>query len=364
MDWPICTSRLLDQNFGVGITPEDILLPFYSTRGPNYYRSWKLFTEGVANEFGSTIDNTQDDFKISLDVQHFQPNEIDIRVNDKEIIIEGKHKEIKDEHGFISRQFTRRYALPRECPAESVTSTLSSDGVLSIVAKKNVSKSKEEKTVPIKMCGPAKTEERKITTDVVKNYKTVMNKEMQECKVNTDAMEKATEMNIETVALDKKDKQLMLREEHCRLMKPELLKEAAAATGQLSFGITTESEFEETIKGTEKILSESRKETDELLKLISSDKTAQTAATSEMLQDALGQCKTAIAELKDKGAESVMSLAESSNFESSETSSFKSSMVSETFENQEISMASNIKVACEKTTDAICAELKEAAENI
>lgn len=53
-------------------------------------------------------------------------------------MVEGKHEERQDKHGYISRQFTRRYKLPPNVNLEAVKSSLSSDGVLSIAAPKKV----------------------------------------------------------------------------------------------------------------------------------------------------------------------------------------------------------------------------------
>ena len=65
-------------------------------------------------------------------------------------MVEGKHEERQDEHGFISRQFTRRYKLPAEVDPQLVVSQLSSDGVLTIVApKKSLPATANERVVPI-----------------------------------------------------------------------------------------------------------------------------------------------------------------------------------------------------------------------
>lgn len=73
-------------------------------------------------------------FLLITDVQHFAPNEISVKTVDNTIIVEAKHEERPDEHGFISRQFKRRYDLPKGFNAHDVVSNLSSDGVLTIKA--------------------------------------------------------------------------------------------------------------------------------------------------------------------------------------------------------------------------------------
>jgi len=71
-----------------------------------------------------------------LDVQQFKPDEITVKTVNNFVVVEGKHEERQDEHGFISRQFQRRYKLPDDTDADTVVSQLSSDGVLTIHAPK------------------------------------------------------------------------------------------------------------------------------------------------------------------------------------------------------------------------------------
>ncbi|KAK7872971.1 hypothetical protein R5R35_004278 [Gryllus longicercus] len=75
-------------------------------------------------------------FHVNLDVQQFRPSEISVKVVDGFIVVEAKHEERPDEHGFISREFQRRYKLPEEVDLDAITSNLSSDGVLTIEAHK------------------------------------------------------------------------------------------------------------------------------------------------------------------------------------------------------------------------------------
>jgi crystallin alpha B len=76
--------------------------------------------------------------QVNLDVQQFKPEELKVRVVDDYLVVEAKHEERSDEHGFISRQFTRRYKLPEDVDPLALVSKLSSDGVLSLEAPKKV----------------------------------------------------------------------------------------------------------------------------------------------------------------------------------------------------------------------------------
>lgn len=101
------------------------------------------------------INNEKDGFQVCLDVQQFTPSEINVKVMDHFIVVEGKHEERADDLGMISRQFTRRYALPKEYNMNDVVSTLSSDGVLTIkAAPVNKTPEIKEKVIPIQITGP------------------------------------------------------------------------------------------------------------------------------------------------------------------------------------------------------------------
>lgn len=71
-------------------------------------------------------------------MQQFSPDEISVKTVDNHVVVEAKHEEKQDEHGYISRHFVRRYVLPPSHDLVNITSTLSSDGVLTITAPKKV----------------------------------------------------------------------------------------------------------------------------------------------------------------------------------------------------------------------------------
>lgn len=97
----------------------------------------------------------KDGLQVCMDVAQFKPSELTVKVVDNSIIIEGKHEERQDEHGYISRHFVRRYALPKEYDADKVISTLSSDGVLTVSAPKPQEEKSNERVVQIQQTGPA-----------------------------------------------------------------------------------------------------------------------------------------------------------------------------------------------------------------
>uniref|UniRef100_A0A8D8U6V2 Alpha-crystallin B chain n=1 Tax=Cacopsylla melanoneura TaxID=428564 RepID=A0A8D8U6V2_9HEMI len=88
--------------------------------------------------------------KVNLDVQQFKPEELDVKVVDDYLVVHAKHEERSDQHGFISREFTRRYRIPDTVDAQAIASKLSSDGVLSIQApKKQIEGLTGERNIPV-----------------------------------------------------------------------------------------------------------------------------------------------------------------------------------------------------------------------
>ncbi|XP_054262913.1 protein lethal(2)essential for life-like isoform X2 [Macrosteles quadrilineatus] len=120
--------------FGMPHTPSMLEVP-----------PWKLLSQV---EPDATIVNDKKHFKVTLHVQHFKPEELTVKVVDNFVIVEGKHEERQDHHGFVSRHFTRRYHLPEDVDASVLQTTLSSDGVLQLQAPKKIHE-KVGRTIPI-----------------------------------------------------------------------------------------------------------------------------------------------------------------------------------------------------------------------
>lgn len=149
-------TRLRDQLFGLDLSPEDFLLTDVfdrpRLRARSYIRPWRNLS---FKDVGSTIKSDKDKFQVNLDVQHFTPDEISVKTADGYLVVEGKHEEREDEHGYVSRQFKRKYALPEGCNPETVESRLSSDGVLTVIAPMK-SSSSDERAIPITHTGPVR----------------------------------------------------------------------------------------------------------------------------------------------------------------------------------------------------------------
>lgn len=116
----------------------------------------------------------KDRYVIYLDVKHFSPDELSVSVSDEFITIHARHQDRQvrastmtrtftakytcgiflmfwlfpqDDHGFVSREFLRKYKLPAGVTSADVTSSLSIDGVLTITVPR--SSTSTERTIPI-----------------------------------------------------------------------------------------------------------------------------------------------------------------------------------------------------------------------
>ncbi|XP_053972303.1 protein lethal(2)essential for life-like [Hylaeus volcanicus] len=157
MDRP---SRLMDHSLGTGLYPNPILLsdladiytPIPSRAAIEYYR--QLADRMRYGDVGSSSNTNKDEFKVMLDVQQFKPEEISVKLIDNFVVVEAKHEEKKDQHGYISRHFSRRYLLPYQADGDQLSSTISSDGVLTITAPfKPTEEKSNERTIKIEQTG-------------------------------------------------------------------------------------------------------------------------------------------------------------------------------------------------------------------
>lgn len=165
--------RIFDQHFGLGIYPDQLTNPsilerFVVPRDRRlrtspllYYRPWGELLRSKEEGGISTVKADKDKFQVILDVQQFKPEEINVKVVDKCVVVEAKHEEKKDEHGWISRQFVRKYLIPEQCDIDQISSSLSSDGVLSITApRKDKAVTNNERAIRIEQTGKPALQEK------------------------------------------------------------------------------------------------------------------------------------------------------------------------------------------------------------
>lgn len=145
-----------DHHFGLGIHPEQLQAILLA---PNRLRQSLSELEkqvGVPNKSDVSAVG-KDGFQVCLDVQQFKPSEVSVKVIDNAVVIEGKHEERQDEHGYIARHFTRKYLLPKEVDAAQLASTLSSDGILTVKAPlTKPAVESNERVIQVQQTGPAR----------------------------------------------------------------------------------------------------------------------------------------------------------------------------------------------------------------
>ncbi|XP_023378953.1 alpha-crystallin A chain isoform X1 [Pteropus vampyrus] len=175
---PFYPSRLFDQFFGEGLFEYD-LLPFLSSTISPYYRQSLFRTvldSGISELMthmwfvmhqphpGSPKSNPtkassmadvrsdRDKFVIFLDVKHFSPEDLTVKVQEDFVEIHGKHNERQDDHGYISREFHRRYRLPSNVDQSALSCSLSADGMLTFSGPKvpsGVDAGHSERAIPV-----------------------------------------------------------------------------------------------------------------------------------------------------------------------------------------------------------------------
>nr|XP_023676461.1 heat shock protein beta-3 [Paramormyrops kingsleyae] len=74
-------------------------------------------------------------FQVLLDVAQFRPEDILIQVFEGWLLVKCQHGRKMDEHGFVSRCFTRQYRLPEHLRAEDLRAMLCHDGILVVETK-------------------------------------------------------------------------------------------------------------------------------------------------------------------------------------------------------------------------------------
>lgn len=117
----------------------------------------KAIDEKVKREGQSLSSIGKDGFQVCMDVAQFMPNELNVKVIGNDIVVEGKHEERQDDHGYITRHFVRRYTLPKDYDPDRVVSTLSSDGVLTVSVPKPqaIEDASNARHIQIQQTGPA-----------------------------------------------------------------------------------------------------------------------------------------------------------------------------------------------------------------
>jgi len=89
------------------------------------------------------IANTNDKFEVKLNVIDYKPSELNVKISNGMVTIEGMHEEKKTKNDeahhilreqFVSRNFTRTFRLPENVLEDKLECRLASDGQLIVAA--------------------------------------------------------------------------------------------------------------------------------------------------------------------------------------------------------------------------------------
>ncbi|XP_052276402.1 uncharacterized protein LOC127875388 isoform X2 [Dreissena polymorpha] len=99
---------------------------------------------------GEHVVNDDEEFRITLDVSSFSPDEITLKTKNSRVVVHAKHGERMDAYGIIEREFKRQYILPTDVDPNEVTSSLSANGILTLKAPKIRKDNSKERIIPIR----------------------------------------------------------------------------------------------------------------------------------------------------------------------------------------------------------------------
>ncbi|XP_036454306.1 heat shock protein 67B1 [Colossoma macropomum] len=136
---------------------ENLFRKLGSSSWRGYTRASRVMSIKVHRELSegvSEVYTEQCKWTVSLDVNHFAPTELIVRTQTGFLVIEGKHEERQDEHGYISRCFTRKYKLPSGVDVETMQSFLTGDGILTVEAKLTSVPQPADITIPVQVEAP------------------------------------------------------------------------------------------------------------------------------------------------------------------------------------------------------------------
>lgn len=101
----------------------------------NVYR--QIRSSNIASDDSQAVSCTEEDdkYKMMIDVKDFKPENINVKVVDDTVVVEGKIEK-KEGNAVSTQMFTRRFMLPPTVNLNRVSSALTRDGVLTINAPK------------------------------------------------------------------------------------------------------------------------------------------------------------------------------------------------------------------------------------
>nr|XP_046255386.1 heat shock protein beta-6 isoform X1 [Scatophagus argus] len=121
-----------------GIPWEKVLPPLIPRLNGTYGQyKWspKLLIPETDNTSSAEVNCDDSGFTVKVDVKDFNPEDLMVKVIGDFVEVQGKHEEKKkDGPGFTTRQFSRRYRIPKGVHTMALESAVSPEGILIISA--------------------------------------------------------------------------------------------------------------------------------------------------------------------------------------------------------------------------------------
>lgn len=121
-----------------GIPWEKVLPPLIPRLNGTYGQySWspKLLMPESENSCSAEVNCDDNGFTVQVDVKYFNPQDLMVKVIGDFVEVQGKHEEKKkDGPGVTTRQFNRRYRIPKGVDTLALESAVSPEGILIISA--------------------------------------------------------------------------------------------------------------------------------------------------------------------------------------------------------------------------------------
>ncbi|KAM9852322.1 heat shock protein beta-6 [Aulostomus maculatus] len=111
------------------------LIPRLNGAYGQYNWSQNLLIPETDNTSSAEVSCDDSGFTVQVDVKHFYPEDLLVKVIGDFVEVQGKHEEKKrDGPGLTTRQFNRRFRIPKGVDTMALESAVSPDGILIISA--------------------------------------------------------------------------------------------------------------------------------------------------------------------------------------------------------------------------------------
>lgn len=108
---------------------------FFDRKGSLFDNEKTLLASNSETNGVSRVEYDNNNYKIHVNVENFRPEELVVKTIDNTVRVDAKHEEkTSDGHSYSTRSFSQSFTLPRGVNPDSIASSLSKEGVLTISA--------------------------------------------------------------------------------------------------------------------------------------------------------------------------------------------------------------------------------------